>query len=38
MPYFNFIWETQGDGNVAHLAEHGFVPEDVESIVLNPSF
>ncbi len=36
MPYFDFIWETQGDGNVAHLAEHGFVPEDIEPIVLNP--
>jgi len=36
MPYFDFIWETSDKGNVAHIAEHGFTPEDIESIVLNP--
>ncbi|MFV1968815.1 MAG: hypothetical protein ACC628_25640 [Pirellulaceae bacterium] len=36
MPYFNFIWETTDNGNVAHIAEHGFSPEDIEPIVLNP--
>lgn len=36
MPYFDFIWETTEDGNVAHIAEHGFTPEDIEPTVLNP--
>jgi uncharacterized DUF497 family protein len=36
MPYFDFIWEMTDDGNVAHIAEHGLAPEDVESVVLNP--
>jgi uncharacterized DUF497 family protein len=36
MPYFDFIWELTDDGNVAHIAEHGLTPEDVEPIVLNP--
>ena len=36
MPYFDFIWELTEDGNVAHIAEHGLAPEDVEPIVLNP--
>jgi uncharacterized DUF497 family protein len=36
MPYFDFIWETTEDGNVAHIAEHGLTPEDIEPIVLNP--
>lgn len=36
MPYFDFLWELTGDGNVAHLAEHGLSPEEVEPVVLNP--
>lgn len=36
MPYFDFIWELTEDGNIAHIAEHGLAPADVESIVLNP--
>ena len=36
MPYFDFIWETTDDGNVAHIAENGLKPEDIEPIVLNP--
>jgi uncharacterized DUF497 family protein len=36
MPYFDFIWETTDNGNVAHIAEHGFMPEDIEPIVLDP--
>ena len=36
MPYFDFIWETTDGGNVAHIAEHGLTPEDIEPIVLNP--
>jgi uncharacterized DUF497 family protein len=37
MPYFDFIWELTDDGNVAHIAEHGLTPEDVEAIVLDPT-
>jgi len=36
MPHFDFIWETTDEGNVSHIAEHGFKPEEVEPIVLNP--
>ena len=36
MPHFDFIWELTEDGNVAHIAEHGLTPDDVEPIVLNP--
>ncbi len=38
MPYFDFVWELTDDGNVAHIAEHGLTPEDVEPIVLNPDY
>lgn len=36
MPIFDFIWELTENGNVAHIAEHGLTPDDVEPIVLNP--
>ena len=36
MPYFDFIWELTEDGNMAHMAEHGLTPDDIEPIVLNP--
>ena len=36
MPYFDFIWELTENGNVAHIAENGLTPDDVEPIVLNP--
>ena len=32
MPFFDFIWETTDDGNVAHIAAHGLKPEDVEDL------
>ena len=36
MPIFDFIWELTENGNVAHIAENGLTPDDVEPIVLNP--
>lgn len=36
MPWFNFVWERGEGGNLAHLAEHGLTPDDVEPVVLNP--
>jgi len=36
MPYFEIIWNEEPDGNVAHIAEHGLTPEDVEEVILNP--
>lgn len=38
MPYYDFVWELTDDGNVAHIADHGLAPEDVEPIVLNPGY
>ena len=33
MPWFELIWEWDDeDGNVAHIAEHGVSPEDVEEV------
>ena len=37
MPWFELVWEwDEQDGNVAHIAEHGISPEDVEHIFANP--
>lgn len=37
MPWFELIWEwDEEDGNVAHIAENGVSPEDVEDIFENP--
>ncbi len=36
MPYYEFIWNEEPDGNVAHIAEHGLKPEDVEEVMFNP--
>jgi uncharacterized DUF497 family protein len=37
MPWFELIWEwDEEDGNVAHIAEHGVSPEDVEEVFENP--
>ena len=37
MPWFELIWEwDQEDGNVAHIAEHGISPEDVEQVFEHP--
>ncbi len=37
MPWCELIWEwDQEDGNVAHIAEHGLSPEDVEEVFEHP--
>ena len=37
MPWFELIWEwDEEDGNVAHIAEHGLSPEDVEEVFEHP--
>ena len=36
MPWFDVIWNDQDpDGNVAHIAEHGIVPDEVEHVLMN---
>lgn len=39
MRYFQIIWDEENDktGNVAHIAEHGLTPEEVEYVIENPS-
>ncbi len=36
MPYYEFIWNDEPDGNIQHIAEHGLTPEDVEEVMFNP--
>ena len=36
MPSVEFIWNEEPGGNVAHIAEHGLTPEDVEEVMFNP--
>ena len=36
MPYFEIIWNEEPGGNLEHMAEHGFEPDDVEEVILNP--
>ena len=37
MAWYELIWEwDEEDGNVAHIAEHGLSPEDVEHALANP--
>lgn len=39
MPWLDIIWErSEPDGNVAHIAEHGITPDEVEQVLLNPEF
>ena len=39
MWYVLIIWddESNPDGNVSHIAEHGLTVEDVESVLQNPT-
>lgn len=30
------IWNEEPGGNVAHIAEHGLTPDDVEEVIFNP--
>ncbi len=37
MPYYNIFWNYEDDdGNVAHIAEHGLTPEDVNAVLMDP--
>lgn len=36
IPYFEIICNEEEGGNVAHIAEHGLTPEDVEEVIFNP--
>ena len=37
MPYYDIFWNYgDEDGNVAHIAEHGLTPEDVNSVLMDP--
>jgi uncharacterized DUF497 family protein len=36
MPHLEVIWTDGPDGNVAHLAEHGVSPEEVEDVLREP--
>jgi len=37
MPWCELIWEWDEEGgNVAHIAQHGVSPEDVEDVLENP--
>ena len=37
MPWYDVIWiYDDPEGNVAHIAEHGLTPEDVEPVLKNP--
>jgi hypothetical protein len=37
MTYLHVFWDPDDDpkGNVQHVAEHGFTPDDVEHVLLN---
>lgn len=36
MPYYKVVWNDEPGGNVAHIAEHGLTPEDVEEVLFSP--
>jgi hypothetical protein len=36
MPHLEVIWTDGADGNVAHLAEHGVLPEEAEEVLREP--
>ena len=36
MPWYDFLWSFEADGNVEHIAEHGLTTADVEDVVRNP--
>jgi hypothetical protein len=37
MPYYDVLWNYEdADGNVAHIAEHGLTPEDVNAVLMAP--
>ena len=37
MPYFDILWNyDQSKGNVAHVADNGLTPEDVNEVLMDP--
>lgn len=36
MPWYDFLWCHEPDGNFEHIAEHGISPDEVEWVVQNP--
>ena len=37
MPYYDVFWNyDEPDGNVEHIAEHDFTPEDINHVLMNP--
>jgi hypothetical protein len=37
MHYYDILWNYEdADGNVAHIAEHGLTPEDVNAVLMAP--
>lgn len=37
MPWLDVIWNYDDpDGNVAHIAEHGLTPDDVNAALMDP--
>lgn len=37
MRYYDIFWNYEdADGNVAHIAEHGLTPENVNAVLMDP--
>ncbi len=37
MPYYDVFWNFEDeDGNVAHIAEHDLIPDDVNAVLMDP--
>jgi uncharacterized DUF497 family protein len=36
MPWYDFLWSYESDGNVEHIADHGITTDEVECVVRNP--
>ncbi len=37
MPWYDILWNYDDeDGNVAHVAEHGLTPDDVNAVLMDP--
>lgn len=35
MAWFDYLWLEGEDGNLAHIAEHGLSPDDIERVIEN---
>jgi uncharacterized DUF497 family protein len=37
VPWYDVLWNyDDADGNVAHVAEHGLTPDDVNAVLMDP--